>query len=366
MRGNVKPNITIDNEARWSAVLKRDKTQDGRFVFGVLTTGVYCRPSCPARKPLRENVRFYETTQEAERAGLHACKRCRPTDETNRDADFVRELCDFIKTESATGNPVTLAALSARVKISAFHLQRKFKAAVGVTPKQYLAACRMANLKSELRRQAAVTPAIYEAGFGAGSRVYERANGRLGMTPKAYAERAKGVRLSHAFLETDFGLLLLAATDRGVCFVQFGDSRQDLLQRLRDDFPEAILDETGQRASQQFEAWQAALSEYLRRQPSALALPVDVRATAFQEKVWRYLQSIPSGEVRTYSQVAQAIGQPGAARAVGQACGSNRVAIVVPCHRVLRGDSGIGGYRWGVERKRKLLAFEQAAASGRL
>ena len=204
MRGNVKPNITIDNEARWSAVLKRDKTQDGRFVFGVLTTGVYCRPSCPARKPLRENVRFYETTQEAERAGLHACKRCRPTDETNRDADFVRELCDFIKTESATGNPVTLAALSARVKISAFHLQRKFKAAVGVTPKQYLAACRMANLKSELRRQAAVTPAIYEAGFGAGSRVYERANGRLGMTPKAYAERAKGVRLSHAFLEYRF------------------------------------------------------------------------------------------------------------------------------------------------------------------
>ena len=349
----------LNKDQCWQAVLRKDKTQDGRFVFGVLTTGVYCRPSCPARRPRPENVRYYETPREAERDGLRACRRCRPSDETDRDAALIRDLCAFIRSESSSGSPLTLKALSARAKMSAFHLQRKFKAAVGVTPKEYAAACRMENLKDNLRNQDSVTTAVYESGFGAGSRVYERADSRLGMTPKAYANGGKGVEISYASMETKFGLIMLAATDRGLCFVEFGNSRSELLKRLRQELPAAALKETSGHGSSQFSAWMAALTEYLQGHSSRLDLPLDVRATAFEEKVWRYLQSIPAGEVRTYADVATGIGQRNAARAVGRACGANRVAIVIPCHRVLRGDSGLGGYRWGLERKQKLLAHEQ-------
>jgi len=353
----------LNRESCWKSILKRDKTQDGQFVFGVATTGVYCRPSCPARRPNLKNVTFYETTDEAERDGLRACRRCRPKDQTDRDATLIRELCDFIKKESATGKPITLATLSARAKMSPFHLQRKFKAAVGVTPKEYLAACRIANFKSELRKQDAVTPAIYEAGFGAGSRVYERSNGRLGMTPKAYAVLGEGMNISYAFLETNFGLLLLAATDRGICFVGLDNSRDELFARLEEEFPAAKLSQMSKNGSPQFAAWRSALTNYLDGHTSQLDLPLDVKATAFEEKVWRYLQSIPSGETRSYGDVAKAIGQPNAARAVGTACGANPVAIIVPCHRVLRGDAGLGGYRWGVERKHGLLEHEKALAN---
>ena len=352
----------LDTESCWEAVLKKDNTQDGKFFFGVMTTGVYCRPSCPARKPQRKNVKFYKTPQEAERDGLRACRRCRPLN-VGDEGKLMRELCEFIRAESASGKPLTLVRLGARANMSPFHLQRKFKAAMGVTPKAYMDVCRMEQLKENLRNGESVTTAIFESGYGASSRVYERSNGRLGMTPKAYANRGSGVQITYAFLETEFGLLLLAATDRGLCLVRFGDSRMELTEYLRQEFPEARLSEFNASTSPQFLSWMEAIQSYVRGQNLMLDLPVDVKATAFVEKVWRYLQSIPAGEVRTYTQVARAIGKPKAARAVGSACGANRIAIVIPCHRVLRGDAGLGGYRWGLDKKQQLLAHERGDAS---
>ncbi len=349
----------LDANECWEAVLKKDKGQDGNFFLGVRTTGIYCRPSCPARSPLRKNVKFYSTIEEAETDGLRACLRCRPNAAAD-DAAWLREICAYIRDESASGKPITLATLSERAKLSPFHLQRKFKAALGVSPKEYVDTCRMEHLKSNLRSGDSVTAAIFDSGYGAPSRVYERSNGRLGMTPRAYANGGAGVEITYAFLDTDMGLLLLAATDRGLCLVRFGDSRDELTRDLRNDFPAATLTEMSDRSSPQFAGWVEAIRSYLKGQSTNLDLPLDVKSTAFVEKVWKYLQSIPPGEVRTYTQVAKAIGSPNAARAVGSACGSNRVAIVIPCHRVLRGDSGLGGYRWGLDKKRKLLAHEGA------
>ncbi|MBV8072926.1 MAG: bifunctional DNA-binding transcriptional regulator/O6-methylguanine-DNA methyltransferase Ada [Acidobacteriaceae bacterium] len=360
MDSAVKQQIAIpDADAWWQAVLRKDATQDGNFYFGVKTTGVYCRPSCPARPPLRKNVRFYRTTQEAEQDGLRACRRCRPNS-AREDDNVFRALCDFIRKESASGKSITLSTLSARAKLSPFHLQRKFKTIVGVTPKQYVDACRLEHLKGNLRNGNSVTSAIFESGYGGSSRVYERSDQRLGMTPRAYARGGVGVEIVYTCLTTGFGLLLLAATDRGLCLVRFGESRGELERDLRQTFPAAKLTEMSDNSSAEFLKWVAAIQSYLRGENFKLDLPLDVQSTAFVERVWRYLQSIPAGEVRTYSEVAKAIGAPKAARAVGTACGSNRIAIVVPCHRVLRGDSGLGGYRWGLDKKRKLLAHEGA------
>lgn len=347
----------LDADACWEAVLEKNKAQDGKFFYGVITTGVYCRPSCSARAPLRKNVRFYSTPGEAEKDGLRACLRCHPADALDH-GKLVRDLCQFIRDESASGKAITLATLSARAKLSPFHLHRKFKEAMGMTPKEYIDACRMEHLKSNLRNGESVTTAIFDSGYGASSRVYERSNRRLGMTPGAYANGGAGVEITFAYLETDFGLLLLAATDRGLCLVRFGGSREELAHDLRELFPAATLTEMGNRSSPQFSSWVEAIRNYLRGQDSKLDLPLDVHSTVFVERVWKYLQSIPAGEVRTYTEVAQAIGTPKAARAVGSACGSNRIAIVIPCHRVLRGDSGLGGYRWGLDKKQKLLAHE--------
>lgn len=280
-----------------------------------------------------------------------------------KEGNLMHELCDFIRAESANGKQVSLASLSARAQMSPFHFQRKFKAAVGVTPKEYMDACRLQHLKKNLRNNESVTAAIYESGYGASSRVYERSNGRLGMTPKAYAKGGAGVQITYAYLETDFGLLLLAATDRGLCRVRFGESRGELADDLHREFPAAELNQLKGDASPEFRNWVKAIQSYLRGENLNLDLPVDVKATAFVEKVWKYLQSIPAGEVRTYSEVARAIGKPKAARAVGSACGANKVAIVIPCHRVLRGDAGLGGYRWGVEKKQQLLAHEGRLAT---
>lgn len=275
----------------------------------------------------------------------------------------MQELCEFIRRESANGKQVTLATLSARAKMSPFHLQRTFKAAVGVSPKEYMDACRTEHLKQNLRKRESVTAAIYDSGYGASSRVYERSNRRLGMTPRSYANGGSGVEITYAYLDTDFGLLLLAATDRGLCRVRFGESRKELAAALHEEFPAARASEMSAKTSPQFLSWVEAIQSYLRGEKYQLDLPVDVKATAFVEKVWKYLQSIPAGEVRTYSEVARAIGKPKAARAVGSACGANKIAIVIPCHRVLRGDAGLGGYRWGLEKKRSLLAHEGAARS---
>jgi len=345
-------------EQCWEAVKNRDRGFDGLFFFGVETTGIFCRPSCPARRPLRRNVRFYPTAKAAERAGLRPCQRCRPLREPASDLARIHELCRYI--ESHSDEPLTLQHLAARAGLSRFHLQRSFKAAVGLSPKKYLDACRLDSLKSALKQSKDVTEAVYDAGFGSASRVYERSDARLGMPPNRYRQGGRGLTITHAITDSPLGLLMIAATDRGVCFVQFGESRQSLLEALRKEYPDARLERMSEPASEEFEACMQSLRNYLAGEQPSLNLPVDVRATAFQMRVWNYLQSIPCGEVRSYGEVASAIGKPRAARAVASACAANRVALAIPCHRVIRGSGELGGYRWGAERKRELLALERA------
>jgi AraC family transcriptional regulator of adaptative response/methylated-DNA-[protein]-cysteine methyltransferase len=353
------------NEAKcWDAILQRSASQDGRFYFGVVTTGVYCRPSCPARQPLRKNVRFYESAGEAERDGLRPCLRCRPlSDRADEETiEKIRQVCTHIRAHCESGETLNLETLGEAAGWSPFHLHRTFKALLGVTPKQFVDACRVTALKTKLRQGRSVTAAVYDAGFGSSSRVYERVDTKLGMTPGEYRHGGKNVSISYAFVKTPLGLLLVAATSRGLCSVQFGESHESLLEELHSEYPEANLAET-QAAEGELGAWTKALTEFLKGETAPLNLPIDVRATAFQLKVWRYLQTIPAGEVRTYGEVAKAIGEPGASRAVGTACGANKVALVVPCHRVIRGDQGLGGYRWGVERKSALLENEKRYTS---
>lgn len=351
----------LTEELQWQAVLARDASFDGRFVYGVLTTAVYCRPSCPSRRPLRENVRFYATPHMAESGGMRPCKRCRPNAHAldHPMDERMRALCRYI--EDHPEEAPTLDALSRMANLSPFHLQRRFKAAIGVTPRQYAEACRLRLLKRSLRGGDSVTGAIYTAGFGSTSRVYERVASRMGMTPGQYRAGGAGVEISYATAWTPLGLLLMAATDRGLCFVQLGDSGEKMVERLRAEYPAAMLSAMPAGAKDPFRQWMQALCDYLRGKRGDLNLPTDIRGTAFQLQVWDYLCRIPCGEIRTYQGVANAIGRPGATRAVANACAANRVALVIPCHRVIRGDGGLGGYRWGVERKRALIAREHEA-----
>jgi AraC family transcriptional regulator, regulatory protein of adaptative response / methylated-DNA-[protein]-cysteine methyltransferase len=346
-------------QSYWDAVETRDPAFDGKFYLGVLTTGVYCRPSCPARRPLRKNVKFYDTPEDAERDGLRACLRCRPRDLT-RDSRM-EELCRYIE-EHLDDNP-DLADLAARAGMSRFHVQRSFKAAVGLTPKQYAEACRMRKLKQSLRTSKDVTAAVYDAGFGSSSRVYERADTRLGMTPREYRQGGSGLTITHASADSPVGRMMIGATDRGICFLQFGESDAELAAALGREYPAAELQPMAEPAPAEFAQWIAALKEHLDGARFQVDLPLDIRATAFQMRVWNYLQSIPYGEVRSYSEVAEGIGQPAATRAVARACASNRVAIVIPCHRVIRGTGQLGGYRWGVARKRTLIDRERGRAA---
>jgi len=350
----------MNPEKCWEAIEKRDAASDGRFYYGVLTTGVYCRPSCAARRPLRRNVRFYETLAEAERDGLRPCKRCHPL-EADPAAKRVLEICRYIEAHSE--EPVKLEDLAARAGLSPFHLQRSFKAIVGVSPKQYFEATRLEGLKSSLRTSRDVTAAVYDAGYGSGSRVYERAGTRLGMTPSQYRRCGEGIIIRYAAVDSPVGLMMIGATDRGLCFVQFGETREALLSALEKEYPLALIEPMRRPHHPDFRAWVDALNRHLAGGQPHLELPLDVRATAFQMRVWNYLQSIPCGAVRSYGEVAEGIGRPTAARAVARACASNPVAILIPCHRVIRGTGEMGGYRWGAARKRTLLDRERAAAA---
>jgi AraC family transcriptional regulator, regulatory protein of adaptative response / methylated-DNA-[protein]-cysteine methyltransferase len=345
----------MNPETCWQAVEERDRSRDGSFYFGVVTTGVYCRPSCPARRPLRKNVRFFRTPAEAERVGLRPCLCCRPLQEAGGDEERVSKLCRYI--EQHLDAAPDLAELAARAGLSRFHLQRVFKAAVGLTPRAYADACRMRKLKQELRRSKDVTEAVYGAGYGSASRVYERAGGRLGMTPAEYRKRGRGLAITWAAIESAFGLLLVAATDRGLCFVEFGESREELLTALRREYPEARV-EAMRGGEGPLQEWAQALENHLAGSRPRLDLPLDIRATAFQARVWNYLQSIPYGEVRSYAEVAEGIGAPTAVRAAAHACASNPAALAIPCHRAIRKGGAPGGYRWGLERKQALLDFE--------
>jgi AraC family transcriptional regulator of adaptative response/methylated-DNA-[protein]-cysteine methyltransferase len=349
----------LNQEKCWEAIQRRDRGQDGRFYFGVVTTGVYCRPSCPGRRPLRKNVRFYETPEEAEREGLRACRRCHPREiASDPSAARIRELCRYI--ERHADEAPDLADLAARAGLSRFHLQRSFKAVAGVTPRQYLEACRVRKLKNSLRTANDVTDAVYDAGFGSASRVYERADTRLGMTPNQYRRGGFGVPISYVAVDSPLGLMMIGATDRGICFVQFGESESELLDLLRQEYPAAELAPMATPHPPEFRKWIEALRRHLAGNQPRLELPLDIRATAFQMRVWNYLQSIPYGEVQSYGEVAEGIGQPTATRAVARACATNTVAIVIPCHRVIRGSGELGGYRWGLARKRALIDLERS------
>jgi AraC family transcriptional regulator of adaptative response/methylated-DNA-[protein]-cysteine methyltransferase len=350
------------DEARWwRAVEERDAAWTEKFVYGVLTTGVFCRPGCNSRRPLRKNVRFYRTAAEAAADGLRPCKRCRPTEAPGDERQQFAAVCRFIRRHIDERGALRLQALSAKFGMSPFHFQRKFKAVVGVTPRQYVEGVRMESLKDGLREGAAVTDAIYEAGYGSSSRAYEGTEAWMGMTPRQYKAGGAEIEISWATAQTPLGRVMMAATDRGLCFVQFGSSESELLARLKEEFPAARLEPLTRPYPAEFAGWIERLSRYLEGERELERIPVDLQGTAFQLKVWRYLQTIPAGKVKSYSEVAKAIGQPSATRAVAGACAANRIAVAVPCHRVIRGDGGLGGYRWGVERKEALLKAEGAA-----
>lgn len=355
-----KPEIApaeAGDDPRWNAVVARDAARDGKFVFAVSSTGVYCRPSCAARRPRRENVQFFLKPEAAEQAGYRACLRCRPKSFSgNAESDAAKAICRFI--EQHLDEPLTLERLGKEFRQSSFHLQRRFKAVLGITPRAYADSCRLRMLKRNLQAGDSVTRAMYDAGYGSSSRLYEKTAAQLGMTPDKYRRGAIASAIRYTCADSPLGRMLVAATERGICAIQFARSDGELMEGLKREFPFAArkVDEGGLRS------WVSALLRHMRGKDLDSSLPLDIRATAFQRRVWAYLQSIPFGATRSYSQVAKGIGRPSAARAVARACATNPVAVAIPCHRVVREDGSMGGYRWGMERKKVLLEIEQSRA----
>jgi AraC family transcriptional regulator, regulatory protein of adaptative response / methylated-DNA-[protein]-cysteine methyltransferase len=351
---NVMKNQEIDPTQAWNAVEGRDSRFDGRFVYAVSSTGIYCRPSCPSRRPNRRSVSFFGGPEDAERAGYRACRRCRPKaagpTDPERSVERARAWLDAHLDE-----PVTLAELGEAVGLSPWYLQRTFKRLTGLTPKEYASARRLERLKTQLKKGDDVTTATYEAGYGSGSRVYEQSDARLGMTPATYRRGGQGTTIRYRLADSPLGRMLVGATDRGVCSVTFGSSDAELESALQKEYPNARIERGDDR---KLEEWTSAIVHHLEGDDPRLVLPLDVRATAFQWRVWKALQEIPRGETRSYGEIAASLGKPSAARAVARACASNRVALAVPCHRAIRGDGDTGGYRWGEERKRRLLELE--------
>jgi len=343
-----------DRDIYWKAVVGSDARFDGVFVFGVKTTGVYCKPSCGSRLPKRENVDFYASTDEAERGGLRACKRCRPDAVGAADpiVESVLKACELIVQDES----LTLDRLAGSFGVSASHFQRTFKDVIGVSPKKYADAIKMERFKNGLRDSGDVAGAMYEAGFGSSSRLYEKAADGLGMTPAAYKKGGSGMNITYAVTDCELGKMLVARTERGICSITFGDSRDELTAALRAEFGSAQIsaDDHGLRSAAD------AVIEYLAGKPVRSGLPLDLRATAFQLKVWEILRKIPYGETRTYTQIAEQLGDRKKVRAVARACASNNVAVIIPCHRVIASSGKLAGYRWGIERKRKLLEKEAA------
>jgi AraC family transcriptional regulator of adaptative response/methylated-DNA-[protein]-cysteine methyltransferase len=356
MMSQHRPEFDSSSDARWQAVLSRDAAADGKFVFGVTTTGIYCRPTCPARRPRRDNVRFFDSPQAAEQAGLRACFRCKPVG-SPEGPRLVERICRHI--EAHSDEKITLAKLSQAVGISPFHLQRVFKSEMGISPRQYLESLRFSKFKRGLRasRQpggnGAVTEAIVDAGYSSPSRLYETARKKLGMTPRRFHAGAPDEELRFTTFQSELGEMLLVASSAGLCGVQFltGQSPEGA---LKSEYSRANFtrDDAGLRG------WTLLMEELLAgRQPSK-SISLDIRGTAFQQRVWQVLQRIPAGKTQTYTEVACAIGKPKAVRAVANACGSNRLAVVIPCHRVIHSNGEVSGYRWGTDRKKRLLGNE--------
>jgi AraC family transcriptional regulator of adaptative response/methylated-DNA-[protein]-cysteine methyltransferase len=340
----------------WDAVAAHDSRMDGVFLYAVRTTGVYCKPSCPSRRPLAKNVVFFRTREAARRAGFRACKRCKPDapSTSNPNADLVEKVCRYI--DAHPDGPATLEALSRAIGLSPFHLQRTFKALTGITPRAYADSRRLQALKAGLRDGHSVTRSLYDAGYGSSSRLYEGASSKLGMTPARYGKQGSGVAIHYAIAKTPIGRMLLAATSQGICSVQFGESEGMLESELRREYPRAEI----ARSDKGLAKWVRAIQGRIRGEDRK-ALPLDIQATAFQRLVWEQLRAIPYGDTRSYSEIAKKIGRPKAARAVARACASNPVAVAIPCHRVVRENGDPGGYRWGMRRKQNLLALEKGA-----
>lgn len=343
------------DDVKWQAVRSKDARSDGQFVFAVSSTGIYCRPSCPSRRPLRKNVSFFPLPEAAEQAGFRACLRCRPrqTPGVDPQIEMTRRVCRLIQDKH--GEPITLADLGSKVGVSAFHLQRTFKSVMGISPSRYAEMQRINRFKETVRSGESIANATYEAGFGSSSRLYEGAASQLGMTPATYGKGGRGAVINYTIVDCPFGKLLVAATSKGVCSVTLGDSDGELQEVLMNEFPAAEIRMDGTTLS----PFVSSIVSHLTEQSRFIELPLDIRATAFQQQVWAELRKIPAGKTLSYSEVARAIGQEKSVRAVARACATNPVALVIPCHRVIREDKSLGGYRWGLERKKKLLQKER-------
>jgi AraC family transcriptional regulator of adaptative response/methylated-DNA-[protein]-cysteine methyltransferase len=357
----MKMNST-NKDVFWHAVETKDRRFNGTFFFGVNTTGIYCKPSCAARTPKRQNVVFFETPKTAEKQGFRACQRCKPDSATERDTqvEMVLKVCQLIEDSISGGEGnVSLEFLSEETGMSPHHLQRTFKSILGITPKQYATALKIKSFKEQVQRGEDVTGAMYEAGFGSSRALYEKAADKLGMTPAAYKSKGKGMKISYTVTDSDLGKMLVAKTERGICSVTFGDKETELVENLKNEFSAAEIteDKSGLNTAVK------SILNLLDGKEKRFALPLDIQATAFQLQVWETLRKIPYGETRSYKQVAESIGKPSAVRAVARACATNPTALITPCHRVVRENGDLSGYRWGVERKREILAIEAGEAA---
>lgn len=357
------PAVTTNPEL-WNAVLTRDASRDGSFVFAVRSTGIYCRPSCPARRPNREQVRFFKLPEAAEQAGFRACKRCHPRRARANDpqVELVRRICHII--DEHDSDSVTLDNLSSIVGVNAHHLQRTFKQIMGITPRQYAESRKLNRFKTGVKKGASVTEAMYDAGYGSSRALYEKSSAQLGMTPATYGRGGKGMRIAFTIAGSPLGRLLVAATERGVCSVTLGDSDAELTRALFAEYPEASIDSKDTSISPSLNLWLNHVLDSLQGDHRPVDLPMDIQATGFQWRVWEELRRIPFGSTRSYQEIAKAIGKPNAVRAVARACASNRLALVIPCHRVIRESGELSGYRWGIERKKELLQREAQSAEG--
>jgi len=355
-------NINLSVDRMRKAVADRDPKYDGVFVYGVITTGVYCRPTCPSRAARPENLRFFADASAAEIGGMRACKRCAPNDRSKDIERFV-ELARYI--EANAHQTLSLKVLANRCQLSPAYLQRKFLSVFGVSPKAYQDSIRLNSVKGALKEGDEITGAIFSAGYGSTSRFYTKAVKHIGMTPSAYRAGGAGEVISYCCRHTSLGWLMMAATKLGVCFVMFGESAQSLKTQLQAEFPKAELLMSPTSQDQELDAWIDALDLHLSQNGPRPEVPLDLRGSAFQINTWKYLLSIADGDVVSYSDVAEGIGKPKAVRAVASACGKNRIAVLIPCHRVLRADGSLGGYRWSLDRKRVLLDVERARRAPR-
>ncbi len=343
----------MNEEIFWQASLTKNAKFNGVFYICVKTTKIFCKPTCTARQPKRENVEFVKTWQDAENKGFRACLRCKPKLDSfiNPQTQLVINACEIIEAKSE----VSLEILSEKLNISSFHLQRTFKEIIGISPKKYAESLRLEKFKGELRSGSDVVSAIYESGYGSSRSLYQNVLSKLGMTPKVYQKGGKSMKISFAFANCDLGKMLVARTEKGVCSVTFGDTEDFLTEKLREEFPKAEMSENTSNLKESVEI----ILQHLSGKNKLIDLPLDLQATAFQMQVWELLRKIPFGETLSYKQVAEKIGNVKAVRAVARACATNRVAVVIPCHRVIGSNGSLSGYRWGIERKKQLLEIEK-------